>query len=58
MAIGHEEASTNQAERKRGTPQETPTVSSLVAAMSVKDLRSFKQVPATIRLEKLDDAAT
>ena len=41
MARGHEEASTSQVVRKRGTPRETPTVSSLVAAMSVEELRSF-----------------
>ena len=38
---GHEEASTSQAGRKRGTPRESPTASSLVAAMSVEELRSF-----------------
>ena len=58
MAKGHEEASTSQARRKRGTPLETPTVSSLVATMFVKDLRSFRQVPATIRLEVLEGTAT
>ena len=58
MARGHEEASTSQAGRKRGTPRETPTVSSLVAAMFVEDLRSFRQVPEAIRLEMADDAAT
>ena len=58
MARGHEEASTNQARRKRGTPWEMPTVSSLVAAMSVEDLRSFKQVPATIKSEVSDGTAT
>ena len=35
-----------------------PTVSSLVAAMSVKDLRSFRQVPAAIILEMSDSKAT
>ena len=39
MARCHEEASTNQAGSKRGTPWETPMASSLVAAMSVEDLR-------------------
>ena len=45
MARGHEEASTSQVGHKRGTPRETPTVSSLVVVMSVEDLRSFSQVP-------------
>ena len=38
MARGHEEASTSQTGRKRGTPRETPTISSLVVVMSVEDL--------------------
>ena len=58
MVRGFEEASTSQARRKRGTPWEMPTVSSLVATMSVEDLRYFRQVPASIRLEVLDDTAT
>ena len=51
MARGHEEAFTSQVGRKKGTPWETPIVSSLVAAMSVEELRLFSQVPADIRLE-------
>ena len=41
-----------------GTPWETPTASSLVAAMSAEDLRSFRQVPVAIRLEMSDGVAT
>ena len=33
-------------------------ISNLVAAMSIEDLRSFRQVPAAIRLEVSDDTAT
>ena len=58
MARGHEKASINQAGRKRGAPRETPIASSLVVAMSVENLRSFSQVPTTIRLEMLEGAAT
>ena len=58
MARGHEEASTSQARLKRGTPRESPTISSLVAAMSVDDLRSFRQVFAAIILEVSDDTTT
>ena len=58
MARCHEEDSTSQARRKRGTPRETPTMSSLVATMSIEDLRSFKQVPIAIRLEVSDGMAT
>ena len=58
MARGHKEAFTSQEGRRRGTPRETPTESSLVAAMSIEDLRPFRQVPAAIRLEVLDDTAT
>ena len=55
MVRGHEETSTSQTGRKRGTSRETPTVSSLVAAMSIEELRSFNQVPTDIRLEVADD---
>ena len=48
-ARGHEEDSTNQAERKRRTPRETSIVSSLVTVMYVEELRSFSQVLADIR---------
>ena len=41
MVRGQEETSTNQDGRKRGTPLDMPTASSLVAAMFVEDLRSF-----------------
>ena len=58
MTRSHKEASTSQAGRKRGTPWEMPTISSLVTAMFVEDLRSFRQVPTAIRLEVLDGAAT
>ena len=58
MTRGHEEASTSQAGSKRGTPRETPTVSFLVLAMSVEDLRSFRQVPISIRLETSGGATT
>ena len=58
MARGHKEASTSQAGRKRGTPRETSKVRSLVTAMSVEDLRSFRQVPAAIKLEVSDNSTT
>ena len=54
MERGHEEASTSQA----GLKWETLTESSLVVAMSVEDLRSFRQVPATIIFEMSDGTAT
>ena len=49
MERGYEEISTNQAGRKRGTPWETPTVSSLVDAISVKELRSFSHKIGGVR---------
>ena len=58
MARGHKEASTSQAGRKRGTPWETPMVSSLVIAIFVEDLRSFRQVLAAIILEMSNNTAT
>ena len=54
MVRGHEETSASQIGHKRGTPRETPTVSSLVTAMFIEELRSFSQVLAIIRLEVLD----
>ena len=57
MERGHEETSTSQAGRKRGTLWETPIVSILVAAMSIEELRSFSQVPTDIRLEVADGPA-
>ena len=41
MARGYEEVSTSQVRRRRGTPCETPTASSLVAAMSIEELRLY-----------------
>ena len=42
----------------RGTPRETPSASSLVAAMSVEELRLYNQIPAEISLEMLGSFAT
>ena len=39
MERGHEEVLTSQVGCRKGTPQETPTSSSLVAAMSAEELR-------------------
>ena len=57
LVRGHEEASNSQVGRKRGNLRETPTISNLVAAMFVDELRSFSQVPADIRLEVANDTA-
>ena len=57
MTRGHEETSTSQIGRKRGISQEMPTISSLVVAMFVEELRSFSQVPVDIRLEVADGPA-
>ena len=46
MAKGHEEVLTSQAGRRRGTPWETPTASSLVVAMYAEELRLYNQIPA------------
>ena len=39
---------------RRLAPEESPTASSLVATMSIEELRFFYQVPAYISLELLD----
>ena len=56
MVRGEEVTSTSQAGRRRLAPRESPTTSSLVAAMSVEELRFFFQVPANIGLKLLDGA--
>ena len=58
MTRDHKEVSTSQAGRRRGTPWETPTTSSLVAAMSVEELRLYSQILTKINLETSDGAAT
>ena len=58
MERGHEEVSTNQARRRRGTPWKTPTISSLVAAMFVEELRLYNQIPVEISLETSNSVAT
>ena len=57
MARGQEETSTCQARRRRGTPLELPTTSSLVTAMSIVELRSFCQVLIDNSLELSNGAA-
>ena len=57
MARGEEYSSTNQVGRRRLTPRESPTASSLVTAMSVEELRFFCQVLANIGLKLSDGVA-
>ena len=58
MVRGHREVLTSQAGRKRGTPLETSTASSLVVAMSVEELRLYNQIPAKINLEMSNGSTT
>ena len=58
MARCHKEVSTSQAKHRRGTPRGTPTTSSLVAAISTKELRLYNQIPVEISLETLDGTTT
>ena len=57
MTRGQEETSTSQVKRRRGSSQESPTASSLVASKSVEKLRSFCRVPDGISLELSDGPA-
>ena len=57
MTRGQEEISTSQVGRRRGSSRESPTMSSLVASMSMEELRSFCRVPDGISLEFSDRAA-
>ena len=54
MMRGQEETSTSQVGCKKGSSRESPIASSLVASMSMEELRSFYQVPNNISLELLD----
>ena len=56
MARGEEETCTSRARRRRRAPRESPTISSLVAAMFGEELRFFSQVPTDISPELLDIA--
>ena len=58
MARGHEEVLTSQDGCMRGIPRETPTASSLVAAISEEELRLYSQIPIRINLETSDGVAT
>ena len=48
MTRGHKEVSTSQVRRRRDTPRETPTASSLVVVMSVEELRFYNQISVGI----------
>ena len=58
MTRGHEKVLPSQTGCRKGTPWETPTASSLVAAMSAKELKLYSQIPVEIGLETLDGANT
>ena len=58
LARGYKEVSTSLARRRRGTPREMSTASSLVAAMPAEQIRLYNQIPTEISLEPLDNAAT
>ena len=54
---GYKEVSSSQARHQRVTPWETPTASSVVAAMSTEELRLYNLVPTEISLEMSDGLA-
>ena len=58
MARVHEEVSTSQAGRRRGTPWEMLTTSNLVAAMSAEELRLFSHILVKISMETSDGTTT
>ena len=57
MMRGQEETSTSQVRHRKGSSHESPTASSLVASMSIEELRSFCRVPDSISLEFSDGPA-
>ena len=57
MMRGQDETFTSQVGHRKGSNQESPTASSLVASMSMQELRSFFRVPDDISLEFSDGPA-
>ena len=57
MMRGQEETSPSQVGRNKGSSQESPTARSLVASMSMEELRSFYRVPDNISLGLSDGPA-
>ena len=57
MMRGQEETSTNQVGRMKGSSRELPTASSLMASISMEELRSFCQAPNGICLELSNGSA-
>ena len=51
MMRGQEKTSTSQVGRRKGSSWESPIASSLVASMSMEELRSFRRVPDGNNLE-------
>ena len=58
MAKGYEEVSISQVRRQKMTPRETSIARSLVAAMSIEELRLYNQVLVKISLEMSDGLTT
>ena len=54
MEKGYEEVFDSQVGRRRVTPWETPIASSLVAAMSIEELRLYSHVFIEINMEMSD----
>ena len=48
MMRGQEETSTNQAGRKRGPTQGTPSTSSIISSLSMEELRAYCEIPDNI----------
>ena len=57
MMRGQEETSTSQVGGRKGSIRESPIASSLMASMSMEELRSFYRVPDVISLELSDGLA-
>ena len=58
MVRRHEEVSTSQVGRRRSSPRETPTGSSLVVAMFAEELWLYNQISIEISLETSNRTAT
>ena len=57
MPRGHEETSTSQVGRRRGPGRDTPSASSLIYYLFIKELRSYCNIPDNIDFELPDGPA-
>ena len=55
MTRGQEATSTNQAGRKRGPIQGTPSISNIILSLTIEELRAYCDVPDNIDLKLMEE---